>query len=313
MAKADWEQVAKDYEESTLDMAWVTSYAQKVAKLLGDHHISPMGYTDEKQRELDNKMAEINHLDRSSGGIAQFFQNLFSPDQDDRPRSLYCLENIGYWVLLEELEDELSKGREKNDYSGSTTEVMIAHHNRRSYCLLANGKLACFDYRDSCEWFGPVQKRAEASGGWSLMKEDHILLLDRRLRHQSSNRGRLGNDVKGSYYHRVYLSTDNYLITGKKGGGCRKLLGKLLEGHGIKDPRIERRDRSRSKIGKHAISKTYAVTREQLKDGFTLTHTFANGSTRRVDVYPGSRSGKVIAVRNTTDGTTEWIRIMEGE
>ena len=48
MAKVDWEQVAKDYEASTLDMAWVTSYAQKVAKLLVDHHISPMGYTDEK-------------------------------------------------------------------------------------------------------------------------------------------------------------------------------------------------------------------------------------------------------------------------
>lgn len=311
MAKVDWEQVAKDYEASTLDMAWVTSYAQKVAKLLGDHHISPVGYTDEKQSEVDNKMAEINHLDRSSGGIVQFFQNLFSPDQGDRPKFSYCLENIGYWVFLEESEDELSKGREKNNYSGSTTEVMIAHHNRRSYCLLANGKLACFDYRDFCEWFGPVQKRAEASGGWSLMKEDHILLLDRRLRRQSSNRGRLGNDV--SYYHRVYLSTDNYLITGKKGGGCRKLLGKLLEGHGIKDPKIKRRNRSRSKIGTHAISKTYEVTREQLKDGFTLTHTFANGSTRRVDVYPGSRSGKVIAVRNTTDGTTEWIRIVEGE
>lgn len=313
MTKLDWEQVAKDYEASSLDMAGVTSYAQKVAKLLGDHHISPMGYTDEKQRELDNKMVEINHLDRSSGGIAQFFQNLFSSDQDDRPKPSYCLEDIGYWVLLEELEDELSRGREKNNYSGSTTEVIIAHHNRRSYCLLANGKLACFDYHDFCEWFGPVQKRVEASGGWSLMKEDHILLLDRRLRHQSSNRGRLGNDVKGSYYHRVYLSTDNYLITGKKGGGCRKLLGKLLERHGIKDPRMERRDRSRSKIGTHAISKTYAVTGEQLKDGFTLTHTFANGSTRRVDVYPGSRSGKVIAVHNTTDGTTEWIRIVEGE
>ena len=311
MAKVDWEQVAKDYEASTLDMAWVTSYAQKVAKLLGDHHISPVGYTDEKQRELDNKMAEVNYLDRSSGGIAQFFQNLFSSDQDDRPKPSYCLEDIGYWVLLEELEDELSRGREKNNYSGSTTEVMIAHHNRRSYCLLANGKLACFDYHDFCEWFGPVQKRAEASGGWSLMKEDYILLLDRRLRRQSSNQGRLGNDV--SYYHRVYLSTDNYLITGKKGGGCRKLLGKLLEGHGIKDPRMERRNPSRSKIGTHAILKTYAVTREQLKDGFTLTHTFANGSTRRVDVYPGSRSGKVIAVRNTTDDTTEWIRIVEGE
>ena len=313
MAKVDWEQIAKDYEVSTLDMAWVTSYAQKVAKLLVDHHISPMGYTDEKQHELDNKMAEVNHLDCSSGGIAQFFQNLFSSDQDDRPKPSYCLEDIGYWVLLEELEDELSRGREKNNYSGSTTEVMIAHHNRRSYCLLANGKLACFDYHDFCEWFGPVQKRVEASGGWSLMKEDHILLLDRRLRHQSSNRGRLGNDVKGSYYRRVYLSTDNYLITGKKGGGCRKLLGKLLEGHGIKDPKIKRRDRSRSKIGTHAISTTHEVTREQLKDGFTLTHTFANGSTRRVDVYPGSRSGKVIAVHNTTDGTTEWIRIVEGE
>lgn len=313
MTKVDWEQVAKDYEASTLDMAWVTSYAQKVAKLLGDHHVSPMGYTDEKQGEVDNKMAQVNHLDHSSGGIAQFFRSLFSLDQEDRPEPLCCSENIGYWVLLEESEDELSRGREKNNYSGSTTEVMVAHHSRRSYCLLANGKLACFDYRDFCDWFGPIQKRAETSGGWSLMKEDHILLLDRRLRRQSSNRGRFGNDVKGSYYRRVYLSTDNYLITGRKGGGCRKLLGKLLEGHGIKDPRIERRYRSRSKIGKHAISKTYEVTREQLKSGVALTHTFANGATRRVDVYPNSRSGKVIAVRNNADDTTEWIEIIESE
>jgi hypothetical protein len=312
MAKVDWDQVAKDYEASTLDMAWVTAYAQKAAKLLVDHHVAPMGYTDEKQRELDNKIAEVNHLDRSSGGIVQFFQNLFSPDRDDHPKPLYCAENIGYWVLLEESEDELSRGREKNNYSGSTTEVMVAHHSRRSYCLLANGKLACFDYRDFCDWFGSIQKRAETSGGWSLMKEDHILLLDRRLRRQSSNRGRFGNDVKGSYYRRVYLSTDNYLITGKKGGGCRKLLRKLIEGHGIKDPRTERRDRSRSKIGAHAISKTYTVTGEQLKNGFALTHTFANGSTHRVDVYSGSRSGKAISVHDKAAGVTEWVRIVEG-
>ena len=74
MAKVDWEQVAKDYEASTLDMAWVTTYAQKAAKLLVDHHISPMGYTDEKQRELDKRIAET---DVGSGKIAKFFRNLF--------------------------------------------------------------------------------------------------------------------------------------------------------------------------------------------------------------------------------------------
>ena len=143
------------------------------------------------------------------------------------------------------------------------------------------------------------------------MSENLLLLLDRCVRYENENNGYLTKN--GSYYYRSYLATDNYLITGKKGGGCRKHLGKMLEGHGIKDPRMERRDRSRSKIGTHAISKTYKVAREQLKDGFTLTHTFANGSTRRVDVYPGSRSGKVIAVHNTTDGTTEWIKVIESE
>lgn len=143
------------------------------------------------------------------------------------------------------------------------------------------------------------------------LSENMLLLLDHRIRYEDENGGYPRRD--GSYYYSSYLSTDNYLITGKKGGGCRKLLGKLLDGRGIKDPRIERRDRSRSKIGTHAISKTYAVTGEQLKNGFTLTHTFANGSTRRVDVYPGSRSGKVIAVRNTTDDTTEWIKVIESE
>ena len=142
------------------------------------------------------------------------------------------------------------------------------------------------------------------------MSDNLLLLLDHRVRCEEDNGGYLRKD--GSYYYRNYLSTDNYLITGKKGGGCRKLLGKLLEGHGIKDPRIERRDRSRSKIGTHAVSKTYAVTGEQLKNGFTLTHTFANGATRRVDVYPGSRSGKVISVHDKAAGVTEWVRVVEG-
>ena len=142
------------------------------------------------------------------------------------------------------------------------------------------------------------------------LSENMLLLLDHRIRYEDENGGYPRKD--GSYYYRSYLSTDNYLITGKKGGGCRKLLGKLLEGHGIKDPRTERRYRNKSELGKHAVSKTYAVTGEQLKNGFTITHTFANGSTRRVDVYPGSRSGKVISVHDKAAGVTEWVRVVEG-
>lgn len=91
MTKVDWEQVAKDYEASTLDMTWVTSYAQKVAKLLGDHHISPMGYTDEKQRELDKRVAETNS---GSGKVTKLFRNLFSAEPDDAPEKRYANEYI---------------------------------------------------------------------------------------------------------------------------------------------------------------------------------------------------------------------------
>ena len=96
MAKVDWEQVAKDYEASTLDMAWVTSYAQKVAKLLGDHHVSPMGYTDEKQGELDKRIAETNS---GSGKVAKFFRSLFSTQPDDTLEKRCAREHIGYWVI----------------------------------------------------------------------------------------------------------------------------------------------------------------------------------------------------------------------
>ena len=72
-------------------MAWVTSYAQKVAKLLGDHHISPMGYTDEKQRELDKRITETNS---GSGKVAKFFRSMFSAEPDDAPERRYANKYI---------------------------------------------------------------------------------------------------------------------------------------------------------------------------------------------------------------------------
>ena len=87
MTKVDWEQVAKDYEASTLDMAWVTLYAQKVAKLLVDNHISLVGYTDEKQRELDKRVAETNS---GSGKVTKFFRSLLSAEPDDAPDKRYA-------------------------------------------------------------------------------------------------------------------------------------------------------------------------------------------------------------------------------
>lgn len=308
MAKVDWEQVAKDYEASTLDMAWVTSYAQKVAKLLGDHHISPVGYTDEKQSELDKRVAEAKS---GSGKIAKFFRNLFVAEPDDTLEKRCARKHIGYWVICQTETGDTRNEKRRNPYSENMSKTSRQLHDYSLYCLLDTGELACFHYSSFQIWLGYSRQRYEVEGGWASMNESSLLLLDHRMRYEDENGGYPTKN--GSYYYRNYLSIDNYLITGKKGGGCRKLLGKLLEGHGIKDPRMERRNRSRSKIGIHAISKTYEVTGEQLKDGFTLTHMFANGSTRRVDVYPGSRSGKLIAVRNTTDGTTEWIRIVEGE
>ena len=98
MAKVDWDQVAKDYEASTLDMAWVTSYAQKAAKLLVDHHISPMGYTDEKQGELDKRIAETNS---GPGKVAKFFRNLFAAEPNDTPEKRYankCIRKPIRWL-----------------------------------------------------------------------------------------------------------------------------------------------------------------------------------------------------------------------
>lgn len=308
MAKVDWEQVAKDYEASTLDMAWVTSYAQKVAKLLGDHHISPVGYTDEKQSELDKTVAEANG---GSGRVAKFFRSLFAAEPDDTLEKRCAREHIGYWIICKTGTGETRNEKVRNPYSENMSEKSRRINEYSLYCLLDTGELACFHYSSFQIWLGYSRQRFEVDGGWVPMNENLLLLLDHRMRYEDENNGYPTKN--GSYYYRDYLSTDNYLITGKKGGGCRKLIKQLLEGHGVKDQKTDRRNRTRSKIGKHAVARTYTVTGEQLKNGFTLTHTFANGATRRVDVYPGSRSGKVITVRNTTDDTTEWIRVVESK
>ena len=134
MAKVDWEQVAKDYEASTLDMAWVTSYAQKVAKLLVDHHISPMGYTDEKQRELDKRIAEAND---GSGKIAKFFRNLFAAEPNDTPEKRYAREHMGYWVICKTETGDTTNEKLRNPYSGNMSKKSRQVYEYSLYCLLS--------------------------------------------------------------------------------------------------------------------------------------------------------------------------------
>ena len=141
MAKVDWEQVAKDYEASTLDMAWVTSYAQKAAKLLVDHHISPMGYTDEKQGEVDKRIAEAND---GSGKVAKFFRSLFAAEPNDTPEKRYAREHIGYWVICKTETGDTTNEKLRNPCSGNMSKKSRQIYEYSLYCLLDTGELACF-------------------------------------------------------------------------------------------------------------------------------------------------------------------------
>lgn len=306
MSKIDWQKVESDYEASTLDMRRVADYARTVATILAQNNVAPDNYTDavvaefeERQRAYDE--IQNNDMKRRKPGL---LQRLFGPEVVEE-RDLLSESHIGYWVLLTESEVQL--GDTVFNFRDGTFKTHDKGTSTTQYALLADGTLHCFRSRDGCRIYGVSRVSASASGKWSEMSEDDILLLDHRLRHEE--REKPYNRRTGEYWciERHHLSTDNYLITGRKGGGCRKLVNALLEEHGIEPPR--------TKKGKHkkaysSVDKTYTLTSTQLQDGCTLRHTFKSGDSQTVQVYPGSRPRKVITIKNRKDGSIERIMLL---
>ena len=303
MGGVDWAQVARDYEASILDLSRLTTYAQMVATKLLQHGVPFDGYTDsDTQSFLDVAKRE------------GFFKTLFS----DKTGIDY--QHIGYWLLAETYEIQNHADRQKTRYGYGKDSFSVRHgregSNSSKWVLLQDGQLARYDSRRSTVGvageYGDVFGQSNDHRMWGVMTEGDILLLD----HKPRDIERRYNNRSGSgYIYATTISTDNYLLTGKKGGGCSKKLTGLLAAHGLKEERKSRPEGSRSGSSssrpKLPISATYALTADQLATGCQFLHTFKNGTTTTVTVNPNTRSGKVITVRTRQSGEAEALRLVQ--
>lgn len=250
MARIDWNKVAEDYQNSSLDRERLCQYAKKAAEALRAGGI-PFDSTAGKDWHEPPKPAP----DMSLGAR---LRRVFIPDPvppDTRPALVQ--QNMGYWVL-ETSEEELHSGhrsseiymtksgyiREKKDeiFIGSATILM------RKWVLLADGSLAVYTtklsygeypYKPSSWWIkegGSAAFRSEESfqknfeDEWRAMTDEDILLLDHKKREVRRRWVQRDNySVEDSNCIRM----DNYLLTGKKGGGCSKKITALLKKHGL--------------------------------------------------------------------------------
>ena len=70
----------------------------------------------------------------------------------------------------------------------------------------------------------------EIKNEYKIMTDEDILLLDYKKRRIKCRD--IGHD---DFYcvDSMWISTDNYLMTGKKGNGCKKMITALLKEHGL--------------------------------------------------------------------------------
>lgn len=293
----DFAKMERDYQASVLDMSRLHAYAQKVAASLVDKRVPFDGFTDADTKSFWDEASKEG-----------FFKTLF------KEKTGLDYQHIGYWTLAATSSSRNHTDRKKTRYDGFG--VMPAFSLQHEYggrsgekwVLLANGRLA----RSSFFARTTYSQTREQTTVWREMTESDILLLD----HRSRTYDRFYNNRQGSGYEvRTEISSDNYLMTDKKGVGCSKALTGLLKRHGLlpdreQDRQVRRQPATAQRDDRPPITKTYTLTAAQLRDGCILTHTFANGTTARVHVRPDTRSGKVITVRTRQSGTAEAIRVL---
>ena len=250
MARIDWNKVAEDYKNSTFNSERLYQYAKKAAEALKTGSIPFDGYTDEDWRKPIKPKEDT--------GMLAGLRRLFAPKPPESRHPL-VRQHIGYW-LLENSEEESHFGhkekeiyidkygymsRKKNKYY----DFFIGHAvvDNTKWVLLVDGDLAVYTSKQLYHEFPPISiswairedgsdalgfdiHLDELTNEWRYMTEEDIFLLDHKKReiHRHFVQ-RDGYNVEDCNCLRI----DNYLLTGKKGGGCSKKITALLKKHGL--------------------------------------------------------------------------------
>lgn len=254
MTKIDWAQVAREYNASKLDISDITSYARKAAKLLAQQKVPYDGYIDEVANCVEQRREELEETQNShkqNTGILRFIFKKPAGSANSKHR----YQHVGFWSFLEE--KETSGGMETRRESWTSKDIEESHSvcSTTTYALLAEGELWRFHTHEYTRQLWNRVVDVEVTGEWRQLDEEDILLLDHQLRRDSREQPYNRRKKEYWYYEAKILSKDNYIITGKKGGGCRKLLTKLLEHNGIKPPPRRKKPHTSRRSRPHQISK----------------------------------------------------------
>lgn len=238
MARIDWNKVAEDYKNSSFNQERLLGYAQKAAELLNKNGIFYDGYTDDDCP--------------SKGMFEKAFRFLLASSKN---KEELIHQHIGYWVL-EISDEEFHHGFRETyldkNYREKRTKMFLgsAIIRKMKWILLSDGRLALYIYSQTYKEY-PYESGANSLGAlrdigssWlsflcnekkhevkitnecRMMTEEDILLLDHKKRNVKKRwvkRDRY--DIEDS----VCIRTNNYLLTGKKGGGCSKKITILLK------------------------------------------------------------------------------------
>ena len=282
MANINWIEVEQSYQKSIFDWEKLYLYAKTAAASLQKNYIPYDGYTDEEASIMKK-------------GIGKLFPEMLNQRID--------YHHLGFWILATSGTSSHHTDRKKTRYrnwEGKMSSFQMYYSNSKNctWVLLSNGQLACCQHS--------YIQYTEDKKIWNIMTHEDIMLLD----HKSRSIDRSYNDKSGrGGKYGTDISSSNYLLTGKKGGGCSKKITELLKKHNLYTE--TKKTNSNPDKPQLPISKSYTLTTEQLKNGCSIQHAFTNGTTTSVRINANTRSGKVITVRTKQSNGAEAIRLLE--
>lgn len=249
MARIDWNKVAVDYKNSTFDRKRLYQYAKKAAEALKVRTIAFDGYTDSDWQDPPKPTP--------NKGLLASLHQLFIPEPDpSETRPPLARQHIGYWVLESDEQEHHGGYRRsepyltKSGYIKEKKDIVFTGQGfvrKTKWVLLEDGSLAVYVTKQSYSEYPPINisrsikeigsaalscdiQKKEFSNEWRSMTDVDIFMLDHKKRKVRRYLVRRDNyDVDDGNY----ISMDNYLITGKKGGGCSKKITALLKKHNL--------------------------------------------------------------------------------
>lgn len=250
VARIDWNKVAEDYKNSAFNSERLYQYASKAAEALTTNAVPFDGYTDSDWQKPVKPQTDTRLLAR--------LRRFFAPPSPESQHPL-VLNHIGYWVL-EIGEEETHHGRRDSEIYLDKYGYIREKKNKKNdfftghavvcktkWVLAEDGNLAVYASKESyyeypsigsswsirefgSETLGRDIHLKEFTNEWRYMTEEDILLLDHKKR---EIRRRFVQRDNYSVEDSNCLRKDNYLLTGKKGGGCSKKITALLKKHGL--------------------------------------------------------------------------------